>query len=87
MSKTVAVNQHLLPGLSDICVFRAFETQVTHYINPKLLAEVSENLGEAMVGLTMCVCSPLSQCDVAVLTYDMISQPDIKGGLLASRGW
>lgn len=29
--------------------------QVTHYNNPKLLAEVSENLGPAMVGLTMSV--------------------------------
>ena len=27
--------------------------QVTHYNNPKILAEVSEDLGEAMVGLTM----------------------------------
>ena len=29
--------------------------QVTHYNNPKLLAEVSENLGPAMVGLSMSV--------------------------------
>ena len=27
--------------------------KVTHYNNPKILAEVSESLGEAMVGLTM----------------------------------
>lgn len=27
--------------------------QVTHFNNPKLLAEVSESLGAAMVGLTM----------------------------------
>ncbi|GJJ12256.1 pyridoxine biosynthesis protein [Clathrus columnatus] len=29
--------------------------QVTHYNNPKILAEISENLGPAMVGLTMSV--------------------------------
>lgn len=32
---------------------RAIVQAVTHYNNPKLLAEVSENLGEAMVGLTI----------------------------------
>jgi len=32
---------------------RAIVQAVTHYNNPKVLAEVSENLGEAMVGLTI----------------------------------
>ncbi|THV07893.1 vitamin B6 biosynthesis protein [Dendrothele bispora CBS 962.96] len=32
---------------------RAIVQAVTHYNNPKILAEVSENLGEAMVGLTI----------------------------------
>ncbi|CAL1704331.1 unnamed protein product [Somion occarium] len=32
---------------------RAIVQAVTHYNNPKLLAEVSEDLGEAMVGLTI----------------------------------
>ncbi|KAG8885920.1 Pyridoxal 5'-phosphate synthase subunit snz1 [Tulasnella sp. 331] len=32
---------------------RAIVQAVTHYQNPKMLAEVSEDLGEAMVGLTM----------------------------------
>ncbi|KAJ2931335.1 hypothetical protein H1R20_g5684, partial [Candolleomyces eurysporus] len=32
---------------------RAIVQAVTHYNNPKLLAEVSENLGPAMVGLTI----------------------------------
>lgn len=32
---------------------RAIVQAVTHYNNPKVLAEVSENLGAAMVGLTM----------------------------------
>ncbi|KAF5372856.1 hypothetical protein D9758_001678 [Tetrapyrgos nigripes] len=32
---------------------RAIVQAVTHYTNPKILAEVSENLGEAMVGLTI----------------------------------
>ncbi|KAF9533473.1 SOR/SNZ family-domain-containing protein [Crepidotus variabilis] len=32
---------------------RAIVQSVTHYQNPKLLAEVSENLGPAMVGLTI----------------------------------
>jgi pyridoxal biosynthesis lyase PdxS len=30
---------------------RAIVMAVTHYNNPKILAEVSEDLGEAMVGL------------------------------------
>ena len=34
------------------CVNFLFD-QVTHYNNPKILAEVSEDLGPAMVGLTM----------------------------------
>jgi len=33
--------------------------KVTHYNNPKILAEVSEGLGEAMVGLTMYAHSPV----------------------------
>jgi len=32
---------------------RAIVQAVTHYNNPKILADVSENLGEAMVGLTI----------------------------------
>ncbi|KAF9028023.1 vitamin B6 biosynthesis protein [Hymenopellis radicata] len=32
---------------------KAIVQAVTHYNNPKVLAEVSENLGEAMVGLTI----------------------------------
>ncbi|THG99649.1 hypothetical protein EW026_g2741 [Hermanssonia centrifuga] len=32
---------------------RAIVQAVTHYNNAKILAEVSENLGEAMVGLTI----------------------------------
>jgi len=32
---------------------RAIVQAVTHFNNPKILAEVSENLGEAMVGLTI----------------------------------
>lgn len=32
---------------------RAIVQAVTHFNNPKLLAEVSESLGPAMVGLTM----------------------------------
>ncbi|KAJ7197180.1 vitamin B6 biosynthesis protein [Mycena pura] len=32
---------------------RAIVQSVTHYNNPKILAEVSENLGDAMVGLTI----------------------------------
>ncbi|KAG5342236.1 Pyridoxal 5'-phosphate synthase subunit snz1 [Termitomyces sp. Mn162] len=32
---------------------RAIVQAVTHYNNPKILAEVSENLGAAMVGLTI----------------------------------
>lgn len=32
---------------------RAIVQAVTHYQNPKILAEVSEDLGDAMVGLTM----------------------------------
>lgn len=32
---------------------RAIVQAVTHYQNPKILAEVSENLGDAMVGLTI----------------------------------
>ncbi|KZS99144.1 vitamin B6 biosynthesis protein [Sistotremastrum niveocremeum HHB9708] len=46
---------------------RAIVQAVTHYNNPKILAEVSNDLGEAMVGLTI--------------------KPDIKGGLLSTRGW
>ena len=34
---------------------RAIVQAVTHYNNPKILAEVSEDIGEAMVGLTMYV--------------------------------
>ena len=45
-----------------------FGIQVTHYNNPKLLAEVSENLGEAMVGLTMCVSISLFRGHAIVLT-------------------
>lgn len=32
---------------------RAIVQAVTHFNNPKLLCEVSEDLGEAMVGLTV----------------------------------
>lgn len=32
---------------------RAIVQAVTHFNNPKVLAEVSEDLGEAMVGLTV----------------------------------
>jgi len=32
---------------------RAIVQAVTHYNNPKILAEISEDLGEAMVGLTI----------------------------------
>lgn len=39
--------------LSTLALLTCTFNQVTHYNNPKLLAEVSENLGEAMVGLTM----------------------------------
>ncbi|KAG8926997.1 Pyridoxal 5'-phosphate synthase subunit snz1 [Tulasnella sp. 408] len=39
---------------------RAIVQAVTHYQNPKILAEVSENLGDAMVGLTMCVSGSLA---------------------------
>ena len=34
---------------------RSLIMQVTHFNNAKLLAEVSENIGEAMVGLNMYV--------------------------------
>lgn len=39
---------------------RAIVQAVTHYQNPKILAEVSEDLGDAMVGLTMCVSGSLA---------------------------
>ncbi|KAG8736287.1 Pyridoxal 5'-phosphate synthase subunit snz1 [Ceratobasidium sp. 428] len=32
---------------------KAIVQAVTHYNNPKVLADVSEDIGEAMVGLTM----------------------------------
>jgi pyridoxal biosynthesis lyase PdxS len=61
--------------------------QVTHYNNPKILAEVSEDLGEAMVGLNMWV----FRCVISVLndhTYGMFhSEPNMQGGQLAKRGW
>jgi pyridoxal 5'-phosphate synthase pdxS subunit len=63
---------------------RAIVQAVTHFNNPKMLAEVSEDLGPAMVGLTMCVPRALSP--------RMYSPPagrsdDVKGGRLAARGW
>ncbi|KAG8899041.1 Pyridoxal 5'-phosphate synthase subunit snz1 [Tulasnella sp. 403] len=41
---------------------RAIVQAVTHYQNPKILAEVSEDLGDAMVGLTIAIdifCAPI----------------------------
>ncbi|QRV90007.1 pyridoxine biosynthesis protein [Ceratobasidium sp. AG-Ba] len=46
---------------------RAIVQAVTHYQNPKVLAEISEDIGEAMVGLTI--------------------DKNMKGGLMAGRGW
>jgi len=46
---------------------RAIVQAVTHHNNPKLLAEISEDLGGAMVGLSI--------------------NENMKGGLLAKRGW
>ncbi|PFH50060.1 hypothetical protein AMATHDRAFT_75819 [Amanita thiersii Skay4041] len=46
---------------------RAIVQAVTHFNDPEVLADVSEDLGPAMVGLTI--------------------DPNMKGGLLASRGW
>jgi hypothetical protein len=57
--------------------------KVTHYNNPKIVAEVSENLGEAMVGLTMYGCS-FTSFSGARLTSN--SDKDLKGGRMAERG-
>ncbi|KAJ7349224.1 SOR/SNZ family-domain-containing protein [Mycena albidolilacea] len=66
---------------------RAIVQAVTHYNNPKLLAEVSENLGPAMVGLTMCASRiPLFSVSV-LLTWSSYSDDSLKGGRLATRGW
>lgn len=57
---------------------------MTHYNNPKLLAEVSEDLGEAMVGLTMCVSDFLQY---QVVNLGIYSDKNLKGGRMSERGW
>jgi len=62
--------------------------KVTHYNNPKILAEVSEGLGEAMVGLTMYVHSPIHPTRFLFTrrTLDSDKNKDLKGGRMAERG-
>lgn len=62
---------------------RAIVQAVTHYNNPKLLAEVSEDLGAAMVGLTMSVSH--HAFITSRLTHPS-SDDNLKGGHLAARG-
>jgi len=59
--------------------------QVTHYNNPKILAEVSEDLGAAMVGLTMYDRSH-SRSWILLTHFPNFSDKDLKGGHLAERG-
>ncbi|KAG2075971.1 vitamin B6 biosynthesis protein [Suillus decipiens] len=55
---------------------RAIVQAVTHHNSPDMLAEVSEDIGAPMVGLTM-----------QVSCLYLLSDANLKGGRLASRGW
>ena len=48
-----AIVQAVRPTFQLVPFSLLITNKVTHHNNPKILAEVSENLGEAMVGLTM----------------------------------
>ena len=48
-----AIVQAVSPAFQLVSFSLLIVNQVTHYNNPKILAEVSQDLGEAMVGLTM----------------------------------
>lgn len=48
-----AIVQAVSPILKPVSFYPLIVNKVTHFNNPKILAEVSEGLGEAMVGLTM----------------------------------
>lgn len=60
---------------------RAIVQAVTHYNNPKVLAEISENIGDAMVGISVYVYALVETDQCRASEGDRM-----KGGRMAGRG-